>query len=47
MLCQGKPGKISPDTRISLQLTMMLSVQKPDFSAVLECWRLFRWFLKT
>lgn len=47
MLCQGKPGKLSPDTRISLQLIIMRSVKMPDFSALLECWRLFRWFLKT
>jgi len=47
MLCQGKPGKISPDTRISLQLTIMRSVKIPDFSALLEWWWLFSWFLKT
>lgn len=47
MLYQGKPGKLSPDTRISLQLIIMRSVKMPDFSALLEWWRLFRWFLKT
>ena len=47
MLCQGKPGKISPDTRISLQLTIMWSVKMPDFSALLEWWWPFRCILKT
>ena len=47
MLCQGKQRKISPDTRIPLQLTIMRSVKMPDFSALLEWWWPFRWFLKT
>ena len=47
MLCQGKQGKLSPDTRISLQLIIVRSVKMPDFSAFLECWRPFGWFLKT
>lgn len=48
MLCQGKQGKISPDTRIPLiQLTIMRSVKMPDFSALLEWWWPFRCVLKT